>query len=199
VTGFNDWKNIHARVQNHENSMEHRKNMVTLLARLNPNIGINKQIINQVENETKYWREVLRRVVAVIKFLCERGLSFRGDEEQFGSAKNGNFLGLLELLAQFDPFLKAHIEKNKNKGKGNVSYLSKTIYDEFIQLMGQRVKKVITEEIESAKYFSLIVDSTPDVSHVDQLSIVIRYCYEGKVRTFAGLFAHNFSHRYIFV
>jgi len=47
-------------------------------------------------------------------------LSFRGDEEQFGSAKNGNFLRLLELLAQFDPFLKAHIEKNKNKGKGNV-------------------------------------------------------------------------------
>jgi len=53
VTGFNNWKNIHARVQNHENSMEHRKSMVTLLARLNPNIGINKQIINQVENETK--------------------------------------------------------------------------------------------------------------------------------------------------
>nr|CAI5829798.1 unnamed protein product [Callosobruchus analis] len=30
-------------------------------------------------------------------------------------------------------------------------------------------------EISSAKYFSLIIDWTPDISHVDQLTFVIRY------------------------
>lgn len=30
-------------------------------------------------------------------------------------------------------------------------------------------------EILTTKYFSLIIDSTPDISHVDQLTYVIRY------------------------
>ncbi|GFU11699.1 zinc finger MYM-type protein 1 [Trichonephila clavipes] len=34
-----------------------------------------------------------------------RGLAFRGTEEGFGSPYNGNFMGALELLAEFDPFI----------------------------------------------------------------------------------------------
>lgn len=33
--------------------------------------------------------------------------------------------------------------------------------------------------VKQAKYFSLIVDSTPEPSRVDQLAIVIRYVKEG--------------------
>ncbi|KAK0143819.1 hypothetical protein N1851_017976 [Merluccius polli] len=55
------------------------------------------------EAEQHYWK-VLRCVVAVITFLGARGLPFRGDNELLGSAHNGNYLGLLELIAEFDPF-----------------------------------------------------------------------------------------------
>ena len=34
--------------------------------------------------------------------------------------------------------------------------------------------KAIVEEIKEAKYFSLSVDSTPDISHSDQMTVVIR-------------------------
>ena len=34
--------------------------------------------------------------------------------------------------------------------------------------------KAIVEEIKEAKYFSLSVDSTPYISHSDQLTVVIR-------------------------
>src|SRR4029434_7952361 len=55
------------------------------------------------------------------------------------------------------------------------SYISSTVCDEFIALMGDKTKQVIADEIKQAKYFSVIVDSTPDLSHVDQLTFVFRF------------------------
>ena len=46
----------------------------------------------------------MERIAAVICTLAERGLPFRGNNEQFGSPNNDNYLGLLELVAKFDPF-----------------------------------------------------------------------------------------------
>jgi len=41
--------------------------------------------------------------------------------------------------------------------------------------MGDQVLEPIVKELGSAKYFSVTVDSTPDISHVDQLTCVLRY------------------------
>jgi len=113
--------------------------------------------------------------VEVVKFLSERALAFRGSTEEFGRKDNGNYLGTLELLAKFDPFLANHIEKFGNKGRGNVSYLSSTICEEFINILAEKVKHFIREELRDAKYYSVSIDSTPDLSHIDQLAVIIRY------------------------
>lgn len=42
--------------------------------------------------------------------------------------------------------------------------------EEFVQLIGEKIKQTIAKEIQNAKYFSVIVDSTPDLSHVDHLT-----------------------------
>ena len=65
----------------------------------------------QIKEEQQYWRHVMERITAVICTLAERGLPFRGDNERFGSPNNGNYLGLLELVAKFDLFLLAHINR----------------------------------------------------------------------------------------
>lgn len=70
------------------------------------------------ENEITYWRKVLRRIVEVIKFLSSRGLAFRDNNQILGSKQNGNFLGIIELVSKFDPFLEAHLSRYGNKGKG---------------------------------------------------------------------------------
>ena len=137
--------------------------------------GIDAELLDQFRDEASYWREVLRRIVAVIMFLSERGLAFRGDNEILGSVHNGNYLGISELLSKFDPFLDEHLKQYGNKGWGTTSYLSSTIYEEFISLMGQRVQAEIILQLQKAKYFSLIVDSTPDLSHIDQLTLVVHY------------------------
>jgi hypothetical protein len=41
--------------------------------------------------------------------------------------------------------------------------------------MADRVRDVVVRAVKTAKYYSIIVDSTPDFSHVDQLSFIIRY------------------------
>ncbi|XP_065658606.1 uncharacterized protein LOC136083125 [Hydra vulgaris] len=86
---------------------------------------------------------------------------------------------MLELLTQFDPVLKQHIDTFANKGKANVNYLSKTICEELIDIMSQKVLTHIITEIKKEKYWEIIVDSSPDISHVDQLSEIFRYYLNG--------------------
>ena len=79
------------------------------------------------------------------------------------------------MLVKYDAFFASHIEKFGNCGRGNISYLSSTICDEFIQLVGEYIAEMILKEVKKSKYFGIIVDSTPDVQHVDQLTFIIRH------------------------
>ncbi|KAL7293229.1 hypothetical protein TKK_0013369 [Trichogramma kaykai] len=112
-----------------------------------------------------------------IKNGC-RGLAFRGDNQKFGSSRNGNYLGLFELLSNYDTFIKEHIEVYGNKGQGSTSYLSANICEEFIEIIGKRVLSHIINELKKSKYFSISVDSTPDITHTNQLTFILRYVSE---------------------
>ena len=46
---------------------------------------------------------------------------------------------------------------------------------EFVEIIGDMVLQRIIPEIKDAKYFGIIVDSTPDLTHVDQLTFILRY------------------------
>jgi hypothetical protein len=56
-----------------------------------------------------------------------------------------------------------------------VSYLSYKICEEFTSTLAERMVKYIVHEVKEGKYFPTILDSTPDITHVDQLSFVVRY------------------------
>ena len=76
------------------------------------------------------------------------------------------------MISEFDPFLSSHLAKYGNKGSGRASYLSSTICNELIKIIGD---KLLSDEINDAKYVSFSVDSTPDLCHVDQLTVIVRY------------------------
>ena len=109
----------------------------------------------------------------MIKFLSSRGLAFRGSSDLVGSTQNDNFLGILELLAEYDTFLVEHIQKRVKKGKRHVSYFASTVCEEFIDVIATKVLDIISE-IKQAKYYSESVDSTPDITNVDQITIIFR-------------------------
>jgi len=77
------------------------------------------------------------------------------------------------MLAKFDPVISEHIRRIKDN-ETHVHYLGHTIQDSLISTMAQEVKLKIIKFIKNSKYFSVIMDTTPDISHCEQLSIIIR-------------------------
>lgn len=120
--GFNDWKHTSRAIKHHELSQKHLQNNIDYNQRIKQEISIDKSFVNSYEIEKDYWRKVLLRIVEVIKFLGSRGLAFRGDDEKLGSTHDGNFLGIIELICKFDPFLNEHVLRHGNKGQGNPNY-----------------------------------------------------------------------------
>lgn len=129
--GFNDWKNSDT-IQDHDNIAEYRKCLRKYLARGNVLNRVDKKLMMQYQEELQYWRNVLLRIVEVVKWLSSRGLLFHGENEIIGSTNNRNFLGCIELLCKFDSFMPDHVARFGNKGRGVPSYLSSTTVDEFV-------------------------------------------------------------------
>ena len=72
-----------------------------------------------------------------------------------------------------------------NKGKGHVSYFSPTVCEEFIDEIATKVLDIIISEIKQAKCCSVSVDSTSDITNVDQLTIIFWYVLpDGPVERF---------------
>ena len=174
--GFNDWKNLAFHLINHERSEEHRKNADSwqqLSHRLETKNTIDSQNQDIIEVEAKRWNEILTRLVAIINFLSERNLPLRGHSDKLHEPGNGNFLGQVQLMAQFDPVMCEHLRRIKVKEAAD-TYLSSRIQNELVSLVAKCTTDAIVQRVRKAKYFSVIMDCTPDLSHNEQLSVVLR-------------------------
>jgi hypothetical protein len=141
--------------------------------RLQTDQAIDKTAQRQLEKEKEHWRNVLFRIVAIVKFLAKHNLAFCGTNCKLYDDSNGNFLGLVEMLAEFDPFIQEHVWRITNE-ETHAHYLDYKIQNELIHLIAF-VKSEIIKKIKKEKYFVVILDCTPDASHQEQMSLVIRY------------------------
>jgi hypothetical protein len=175
--GYNDWIHLGARLKEHETSPDHNLSMVTwyeLRNRLAKDDTIDKTAQRQLEKEKDHWRKVLFRIVCIVKFLAKHNLAFRGSNSKLYDDSNGNFLGLVEMLAEFDPVIQEHVRRITNE-ETQAHYLDNKIQNELIHLLASAIKSEIIKKIKGAKYFSVILDCTPDASHQEQMSLIIRY------------------------
>lgn len=175
--GFSDWAHAQNSFHSHENSDSHLKCYVQwkeLKIRLQNNSTVDNNLQHLMDLETNIWREVLKRIVTLVTFLGTQSLSCRGTSEQLYAENNGNFLKLIECVAKFDNTLSNHLKKITNQETRN-QYLSKNIQNEIIQMVSDAVRSNILSMIKNAKYFSIIVDATPDKSRVEQITLIIRF------------------------
>jgi len=171
--GFeNKWSCLSKALKDHEGSVQHKECMLKWHA-IRSDATVDKLTMKQLREEQIYWRSVLWRLISIIQFLAERNLSLRGTSEKLGDDRNGNFLGEVELIAKFDPILAEHVRRAKSNELSD-HYLSSTIQNELIGLFGSATQQKIVSRIIKSKYYSIMVDCTPDISHTEQLSIVVR-------------------------
>uniref|UniRef100_A0A3B1J7P5 TTF-type domain-containing protein n=1 Tax=Astyanax mexicanus TaxID=7994 RepID=A0A3B1J7P5_ASTMX len=170
--GFHKWKNLTYHLKEHEYSKGHCDNMRNwheLQRRLQNKTTIDQRQQTLMQIEIEHWKAVIRRVIAIICHLAERNQALRGTTSVLYDPHNGNFLAQVELMAKFDPVMNEHIRRRQNQ-EAKVHYLSGTIQNEIIALIGNKV----LEEIITQRDYSVIMDCTPDISHKEQLSVVLR-------------------------
>uniref|UniRef100_H2ZYG6 TTF-type domain-containing protein n=1 Tax=Latimeria chalumnae TaxID=7897 RepID=H2ZYG6_LATCH len=159
--GFSNLKKGVEKIEEHENSKIHHNAETELLL-------TKHRLFQQRENKFRKNRHILRRLIDAALFLAQQGLAFRGHREySCGSQNEGNYLQLLKLLAKYDALLAQHIKTSKR----NETYLSHHIQNDFIHALATEVLSAINHEVQEAKFFSVIVDSTIDIGHVDQFSL----------------------------
>lgn len=172
---LNDWQGISKKILKHELSHSHLNACL-----LHSTWKDQKTVDCFLEEDTKRIKQVLKRIIDITLTLAISNLPYRGHRENITADKNrlqpdssqGVFLNIVKLLARYDPILELHINRIK---KNEHNYLSNKSQNNYISLISQEVLKSIVQDIRDSPFFTLIVDTTQDVSKTDQLSLVIRY------------------------
>ena len=111
-----DWRNISAKLKSYEISDERIINMnvwIDLEMRLSKDKTIDKHVQEQINRDKEHWRKVLLRIIVLINTLGKNNLALRGKNEKIYQESSGNFLNLIEMIAEFDPIMQEHIHRIK--------------------------------------------------------------------------------------
>ena len=137
---------------------------------------LDRSLQMEIDAERNKWVNVLNRIVDVILYLAKQNLPLRRHRESLNEEGNpGNFLELIKLISKYDPVIREHVIYIGLANKMTLSYLSPMVQNEFIELLDNQVRQKIVEEIKEAKYYAILFDSTPDLSHTDQMSEITRF------------------------
>ena len=64
---------------------------------------------------------------------------------------------------------------NRSSRKYHTTYMSPRSQNEFITLLGEEIREKISDKVKKSEYCSVMADTTPDVSRVDELSVAVRF------------------------
>ncbi|XP_065658534.1 zinc finger MYM-type protein 1-like [Hydra vulgaris] len=176
--GTIDWGHITIILKKHEHSTEHFHcygKWIELKKRLSCGHAVDCLANKLYLSELEHWDEVVKRIISIILMMASENIAFRGSSDRIFTKNNGKFLKIVELFSKFDPVLEKHVKRVENPKKPH--YLGKKIQREIILLIAKATKDNILEMVKNTTYITVTVDSTPDASHKEQMSIVLRYVH----------------------
>ncbi|CAG9771499.1 unnamed protein product [Ceutorhynchus assimilis] len=99
--------------------------------------------------------------------------------DKISTENGGNFRALLKHRVEAgDKDSKMHLQ-NAEK---NALYTSPIIQNEILGICGSLIQSSLIKRIKASKYFSLLIDETTDISHIEQMSFCIRYVDETQMK-----------------
>ncbi|KAF5281919.1 hypothetical protein FQR65_LT14445 [Abscondita terminalis] len=150
--GINDWQNLSNKIKDHENGYRHVQACMAKEV-WKKNTLIDDSIRESIEEQYNFWRKVLERLFKIILKLSRNSLALRGHREDINGFR---------------------FTSQKHQ------ILSPTIQNEIVGCLAQHLRKQLSSQIKEAPYFSIIADTTQDISKIDQLSLICRYVHIAK-------------------
>ncbi|XP_020415433.1 zinc finger MYM-type protein 1-like [Prunus persica] len=138
---------------------------------MNRNTHIETAVSKHSDQARKAYRTCLNASIKCTKFLLRQGLAFRGHDESATSSNMGNYLELLQFLADNDDKVREVVMEN---APGNLKLLAPCIQKEIVNSYALETLDAIMDGLKD-KFFSILMDEARDVSVKEQMTMVLRY------------------------
>jgi len=178
-TGFSNWKNAVARLDDHAQSVDHRAAYLRMVKeKAGPLVSIASQLDKQLAAQQSLRRQGLISHLHTLKTLLRQGIAIRGDTDlesnvhQFNLDKISHDDGL-KLLVDEGHFVNSHDALQEQE-----------------QLLVLDARRSVLKDIQVKYFYAILADESTDVTKLEQLSFSIRSCddnYDVK-EDFVGIF-----------
>ncbi|XP_021812318.1 zinc finger MYM-type protein 1-like [Prunus avium] len=171
--GFNNWKKGRERFSIHVGpiSSVHNQARKTAYNLMHQKAHIETIVIKQIDYARMAYRTCLNASLKCTRYLLRQGLSFCGHGESATSSNKGNYLELLQFLAEHDEKVKAVVLENAS---GNLKLIAPSIQKDLVNACAKECISLIMSDLKD-RYFSIMVDEACDVSIKEQMAIMVRY------------------------
>ncbi|KAJ8885397.1 hypothetical protein PR048_011594 [Dryococelus australis] len=179
---FNRWKDAlqtfekHARTKYHGNSQIAAKNVLEIFDCKQADVS--ELLSQKIKTDAEQNRKIISAIVETLLFFRRPEISLGGHRNsgrltiEEHTNNDGNFRALLCLRARAgDSLLNEHL----NSGRGNAMYISPTVQNELLNLIGKQIQKTFVERIKNAKFFTVLGYETIDISRVEKFFLCVRY------------------------
>ena len=123
------------------------------------------------EETRKKYRLRVNTSIRCSRYLLHQGLPFRGHDESEESENRGNFLELLKFAATLNEVIANVVLDNAPKTE---KLVSPCIQKDIVHAAAKETLNTIVEEFKN-DVFGLLVDESGDVSHKEQMGVILRF------------------------
>ncbi len=157
---FKCWRKFNLKADEHASKDYHHRALSTMREFIahyrNPSQSVGTMHDSQVQRTMEKNFQVLKSLFKVAILCGKQGLALRGHrddkvywEDERDTSNEGNFVQLLRFRAETDQDLADHL----SHAPRNAMYMSKTIQNELITIVGNKIRSVILEEVKCSKFY----------------------------------------------
>ncbi|KAL6522340.1 hypothetical protein OROHE_016893 [Orobanche hederae] len=170
--GFKNWsRKEKLRIHVGNVNSAHNQASAKCVALMSNKQHIENVIIKHSDQSKIDYKIRLNASIDCVRFLLKQGLAFRGHDEGETSKNRGNFIELLQFLADHNKSIEAVTFKNAPE---NLKLTSPDIQKDIVNAAATETTKLIVSDLGD-DFFSVLVDESHDVSIKEQMSVVVRY------------------------
>ncbi|KAI5351536.1 hypothetical protein L3X38_004427 [Prunus dulcis] len=171
--GFKNWRKGPENFRDHVGQVGSLHNKATQHCTdlMNQKQHVETIVIKQTDQARINYRILLTAALDCTRYLLRQGLPFRGHDESETSSNKGNYVELLQFLANHDEKVRAIVFENAPK---NLKYIAPTIQKDLINSCAAETIDLIISDMDDA-FFSILVDESRDVSIREQMAVLLRY------------------------